>query len=449
LLYIETIIIENVKEYRDWGPLGANNKPLKSKLGETYRAFINSLRSLGYTVEDRILNAADYGDPTTRERLFIVARRGNKKISWPERTHTPTGAPDLFKKTKKWKSARSIIDWTVPGESIFTRKRPLAPATLARIEAGLRKFGGTAAEPFLVILRNHGGARSLDEPIPTLTAGGNHVGVCEPFVLGQQSCASPRSTKKPLPTIATKGTIALVEPFIVPFFGERNGQKPRTHSLQDPLPTVTSHGAGALVEPFLLTVNHGDEGEKSRARRVHSMEEPVPTMTTKNGLAMIEPFLMNIDHTGGNGVPVRSVDKPVSTQTTKARTALVEPLIVQYQGKSKAHPVDAPLNTITSGNHFGLVEPFLIKYNGTAKARPVDVPLDTVTTKDRFGLIETEHGQVRVDIRFRMLRPDELARAMSFDENYKFTGTKALQVRQIGNAVAVKTAEALCMAALA
>jgi DNA (cytosine-5)-methyltransferase 1 len=381
-LYIENIIIENVREFRTWGPLGANDRPLKSKRGETYRAFLNALRSLGYTVEDRLLNAADFGDPTTRERLFIVARRGGRKITWPEPTHTSGSLETLFGTLKPWRAAREIIDWSIPGSSIFDRKRPLAPATLARIEAGLRKFGGKNAEPFLVILRRNGSARSLDEPIPTLTAGGKHIALCEPFVLQQQSGGAPRSVEDPLPTVATKGAISLIEPFIVPFFGERDGQEPRTHSIGSPLPTVTSHGAGALVEPFIVRVNHGVKpGERDpHSRRAHSIDDPLSAITTVHGHALIEPFL--------------------------------------------------------------------VKYNGTAKARPISEPLDTVTTKDRFGLVETEHGPARLDIRFRMLRPQELSRAMSFRSDYKFAGNREEQVKQIGNAVPVKLAQALCEAVL-
>jgi len=206
-LYIDNIIIENVREFKTWGPLGADGRPLKSKRGHTYNAFLDALRALGYTVEDRILNAANYGDPTTRERLFIMARRGGRKIVWPVQTH---GSDPLFKKLKPWNAARGIIDWSIPGASIFSRKRPLAPATLARIEAGLKKFGGKNAEPFLVILRNHCSSRSLNEPLPTLAARGQHFALCEPFVLGQQSGATARSVENPLPTIATRQGLSAV-----------------------------------------------------------------------------------------------------------------------------------------------------------------------------------------------------------------------------------------------
>ena len=437
-LYIDNILIENVREFRSWGPLGANGRPLKSKRGETFHAFLTALRSLGYNVEHRILNSANYGDPTTRERLFIIARRGGKKITWPEQTH---GSDPLFGKLKPWRAAREIIDWSIPGASIFDRKRPLATATLARIEAGLKKFGGKNAEPFLVILRNHGNARSLDEPLPTLTANGQHLALCEPFVLGQQSQASPRSVEQPLPTIATDGAISLIEPFIVPFFGERNGQKPRTHSVEEPLPTVTSHGAGALVEPFIFA-------HQRRENQATSVDEPLQTVTASSSdFALVEPFIVEMR----NGKTANDIDKPLSTVTTKgAHHGLCEPFITQMDHSKQQinRSIEEPMPTITTADAFGLVEPFLVKYYGTAKANPVDEPLDTITSKDRFGLVETEHGPMRVDIRFRMLRPHELARAMSFDDSYKFTGNREMQVKQIGNAVAVRTAQALCEAVL-
>lgn len=373
-LRVDNVLIENVQEFRNWGPLGLNMRPLKRRQGETYQAFLTALRSFGYSVEDRVLNAADYGDPTTRKRLFILARRGNKKITWPEPSH---GESDAFRTLKPYRTAREIIDWTLKGQSLSDRKKPLAANTMRRIMAGIRKFGG---ESFIVHLRGtqdgqiNGSAKSVDRPVPTLTGSGAHVGLCEPFlihtnhaggdrvhdidepvptitcghrgemalcepfVIGQQSCAAPRSVDEPLPTIATAGAISLIEPFIIPFFGERKGQEPRTHSVDEPLPVVTSHGAGALVEPFI------------------------------------------------------------------------------------------------------------VKYYGTGKYQGVNEPLDTITTNDRFGLVEV-NGKYHLDIRFRMLQPHELAAAMSF-EDYKFAGNRGDQVKQIGNAVPVRIAEALCRALL-
>ena len=338
-LYIDNILIENVEEFREWGPVGANGKPLKTGKGQTYRAFLEALRSLGYRVEDRVLNAADYGDPTTRRRLFIIARRGTRTIDWPPATHSPLGGATLFGKTVRWRAAREIIDWSLPSRSIFGRKKPLSPRTMARIVAGLRKFGGKELQPFLLHLTHSsdkGRVHSVDDPLRTITtAHGGEIALCEPFILQQQSGGAPRSVDQPVPTIATDGAQALVQPFLLPYNGERAGQPLRIGSVDDPLPTVTTE------------------------------------------------------------------------------------------------------------NRFGLVEPFVASYYGTHNVSPVTAPLPTVTTRDRFALVlPCADGKV-LDVRLRMLKPHELARAMSFGDDYQFSGTQADQVKQIGNAWPCRLGEAL------
>jgi DNA (cytosine-5)-methyltransferase 1 len=334
-LRIDNILIENVPEFTSWGPIGANGRPLKSRKGETFSAFIQALVSLNYRVEYRILNAADYGDPTTRRRLFILARRGTRAIRWPEPSHA--NAADLFGDRVPWRAAREIIDWSHRGESIFTRKRPLAARTIERIAEGLRRFGGEAAEPFLVLLRGTGTARSLDAPLPAITAQGTHL--------------------------------ALAEPFLVPFYGERAGQGPRAHSLEDPVPTIPASAVKhALVEPFMLSQQSGGAPR--------AVSEPAPTVATKGAIS--------------------------------------------------------------------LVEPFLVSYHGRDGAKSLSKPTPTLTTRDRLGLVEP----AQLDILFRMLQPNELAAAMSFPADYEFTGNKTEIVKQVGNAVPVRTAEALCRALL-
>lgn len=407
-LYIDNILMENVQEWQEWGPLGVDGRPLKSKKGETFQAFLTGLRGLGYRVEYRVLNAANYGDPTTRERLFIICRRGNKSISWPDPTHAKDSGSqsEMFPDRKRWTAAREIIDWTIEGKSIFTRKKDLAPATMRRIAAGLRKFGGANAEPFLVILRNHGGARSLDEPLPTVTASGKHSALCEPFVLGQQSSGAPRSVDDPVPTVASAGAIALVEPFVVEM---RNGKTVK--SLNDPLSTVTTKGAHhGLVEPFVVQFNGNRERDMDRSK---SIEDPLGTVTAGgNRFGVVEPFILP---QFSEGVP-RSVERPLGTVTTTSRgVALIEPF----------------------------VEPLLMSYYGNGDTTPVSQPVPTVTTKDRFALIVPDKH--RIDIRFRMLQPRELARAQGFPDDYVFTGNREDTVKQIGNAVCVGVAKALCL----
>lgn len=369
----DAILVENVREFASWGPLDRRGRPVKSRKGETFAAWIAALRSQGYVVDWRVLNAADYGDPTTRQRLFVIARRGRGRIRWPEPSHEEA-PPGLFAPLKPWRAAREVIDWDLKGTSIFGRTRPLAEATLRRIEEGLRRFGGAAAEPFLVLLRGTGGAREVGRPVPALTAGGTHVGLCEPFVLQQQSGGAARPVEEPLPAVAAKGAISLVQPFLVPHKGERGGQSPRSHSVEEPVPTVCASGPNfSLVEPYLVQVNHGGD----RSGRQQSTDRPVPTLC--------------------------------------------------------------------GSNSFGLVEPFLVEYYGNGGPKPTGAPLPTQSTRDRFALVEP---RAQLDILFRMLQPHELARAMSFPEGYRFAGTKTDVIRQIGNAVPVSMAEALCRALL-
>ncbi len=393
---VNHVLIENVKEFRTWGPLGSNDRPLKRRRGETYQAFLNAMRALGYTVEDRVLNAADFGDPTSRERLFIQARRGKKPIVWPEPTHGPRiapAAPVLFEKSpaprRPYRTAREIIDWSIPGESIFRRKRPLSPNTMAQIWKGLQKFAGL---PFFVGAGGPQGAgrpAAVDGPIGTLTTE-NHRALITPFLVKYYGGQAAQSIDEPLPTVtANYEHYGLCEPFIVEF---RNNKSAR--SIDDPLSVVATSGAHhGLCEPFVL-INRNNNVPKS-------LDDPLPTLCTGNHMYLVSPFVLSMEH-GGR---LRSVDKPLNTITT------------------------------ARGGAHGVCIPYL-------------EPLDTVTAKDRFGLVMPElaegQGYAILDIRFRMLQPHELAAAMSFPKSYHFVGNREQKVKQIGNAVPVRLARALC-----
>lgn len=344
LLKIDRLLIENVPEFQTWGPLGSNNKPLKSRKGETYRAFLAALTSLGYRIESRELNAADYGEAQTRNRLFIQAVKGKRPIVWPEPTHAKRAQASLLRDTQRWRGAKEVIDWNIESKSINDpTRRPLSPNTLRKINEGLQRFGG------------------------------------RPFVIGQQGGSTPRDTADPLPTLATDGAIQLCEPkpFLVPMYGMREGQTPRTHSLDEPCPTIPATGGGkfGLVEPFIVDAAFGTDF----GNRVKSINEP--------------------------------------------------------------------LGTIPTSNRFALVEPFTIPYcsNGGDLARPVTEPMGTITTKDRIALVIPDG----YDVKFRMLQPIELARAMGFPDSYQFVAdTKQDRIKLIGNAWSVRVAEALCSAIL-
>lgn len=335
------VLVENVPEFLSWGAIGANGRPLKTKKGATFMAWVGALRSLGYSVDWRILCAADYGDPTTRRRLFVQAVRGRRKIVWPEPTHAPTEETDLFGSRKPWVPAKAIIDWQLPGQSIFQRKRPLSPKTMSRIWAGLAKYG---IKPHIVSMEHGGHLRSVDTPLNTITT--------------------------------AKG------------------------------------GAHALVEPFIIETAHAGE------RRARPVSETLPTIAGNRG-----------DH------------------------ALIEPVLLPQQSGGQVRPVSQPTPSVAAAGAIGLVEPFLVQYYGTGHADSVNEPLAAVTTKDRHALVEptvTIDGQrYKLDIRFRMLQPHELALAQGFRPDYQFTGTKTQVVKQIGNAVPRRLARALCYAAVA
>lgn len=240
-LYVERVIIENVPEFLSWGPLDNSGKPVQNLKGKTFRAFITSLRSLGYTADWRILTAADYGDPTTRRRLFIQAAKGRKRIMWPEITHMD-GGQNLIGH-RPWVPARDIIDWSIPGTSIFDRKKPLAAATIRRIAAGIEKYWKNYAKPFLTVLYGSNDVRSLDLPLPAVTASGNHHALVEPLILGQQSRAAARPASSPLPTVATAGAISLIEPLFIEYHGTS-----RPYPVSGPVNTVLTKSHIGLLE---------------------------------------------------------------------------------------------------------------------------------------------------------------------------------------------------------
>lgn len=403
-LQIEDILIENVAEFQSWGPLNRYGKPVKKRKGDTFRVFIKALEAMGYVVDYRVLNSADYGAATSRRRLFIQARRG-RKICWPDPSHAG-----------RWRAAREIIDWDLKGESIFTRKKALRPNTLKRIEAGLLKFGGA---PFLTILRRHADGQSLDLPVPTITAGGTHIGLAEPDIKNMSyqercKCIKNMSQQERCNLFGIAGLVS--EPYF-----EQNG-KP--------------------CEPFLVEY-YGDSHQEQK--RVRSVNDPLPTQSTENRFGLCEPFIIPMEHAGRQ--PVRSTDKPLPTITTAkgGSFGLCEPYLVNMKGKSTAMSIDLPMPTQTAGApHLYLAEPFLTKYYGAGEGvKPVTDPLDTVTVRDRFALCEPFQDRHGLDIRFRMLQPHELAAAMGF-QNYLFEGTKTDIVKQIGNAVQVDMADALC-----
>lgn len=367
MLNIKRLVIENVPEFQTWGPLNEQNRPIEKQRGGYFAMFINSLRGCGYQVDWRVLNAADYGAPTTRRRLFIqaVKKGSGKSLVWPEATNAEHPASDLFgSELHPWVPASEIIDWSIPCIPIDDREKPLSANTMKRIMNGIKKYWGEYAEPFLV--RYNGGDNR------------HH------------------SVNAPVPTLDTSNRYGLVQPLIAEMYGT-GGCKPTTR----PVSTISCSGAHhALVQPMILPQQSG-----AIARPV---DRPCPTVATAGAISLIEPLITAIGQTSSPN-RTRSTREPLSTICTKQEHCLIEPLIMEYYG------------------------------NG--QCRPVTEPLGTVTCKDRFALLNPENCRIG----FRMLQPHELAAAQSFPNWYKFTGTKTEVVKQIGNAVCPKIAEALAI----
>jgi DNA (cytosine-5)-methyltransferase 1 len=364
-LRVDRLLVENVPEFANWGPVDPRTgRPIKARRGEYFRAWVAALQAIGFDIDWRIVNAADYGDATTRRRFFLIGRSDGVLAAacWPAPSHAPADRAEMLG-LAPWRPAREILDWSIQGQSIFERKRPLAANTLRRIAAGLARHGGDFATPFLVILRNHCDALGIDVPLPSITAKGTHIGLAQPelrpFVLGQQSCAAARQVGDPLPTISTAGAISLIEPILV------------------------------------QTDQTGGRGSYTR-----TVQDPIPTVVTKRNLALAEPFLAPY-YGSGSGQTGKSVSEPMDTVTAKARFSLIEPIV------AAAGTVDCDRMVIVNG------KPHLL------------------------------------DIRFRMIKNHELARATGFSDaeaEYEFVGNQTEITKQIGNAVPVGTSTALVRA---
>ena len=374
------IILENVEEFKTWGPLLENGKPDAKQKGRTFNAFINALKRQGYRVEWRELRACDYGAPTIRKRLFLIARCDGQRIVWPEPTHGDPARIEVAAGIKKpWRTAAEIIDWSLPCPSIFERKRPLAENTMRRIARGIQRFVIDNPRPFIIPIAHYNGsnpAHSIDEPLKTITA-------------------YPRG-----------GHFALVSAFLSKYHGERGPEDYNTRGqlLNESIRTVDTSNRFSLVTAHLA--KHYGGGYTGPGA---SMDEPLPTVTTKDHNALITSHLIKLRGTCQHGAAVTD-----------------------------------PAPTVTAGGlHIGEVRAFLLKYYGTGTGQNLNDPAHTVTTKDRIGLV-TVHGEDYqiVDIGMRMLEPHELFAAQGFPADYIIDRddqgnrfSKAQQVALCGNSV--------------
>ena len=303
------IILENVEEFQTWGPLLEDGTPCPARRGDTFRGFVHQLQEQGYAVEWRELRACDYGAPTTRKRLFLIARCDGKPIVWPAQTHGAPGSTGVKSRAlKPWRTAAECIDWSLPCPSIFLSKeegralgvrRPLADATLRRVAKGVMRYVVDAAEPFIVGLA-HGehseraGSRAtgIEQPLRTIHAGG--------------------------------GNFALVAPALVQTgYGERPGQSPRVPGIDKPIGTLVGSQKHALVTAFLAKHFGGNYTGPGAP-----LTEPMHTVTTQDHHALVCAFLTKYYGEGGQD---QHIGDPLHTIPTVDRFGLVTVEQQQYR----------------------------------------------------------------------------------------------------------------------
>lgn len=452
------MFFENVEEFKTWGPLVAKRckktrrvvkrdgtvaapgelvayrdqwlVPDTKRKGLYFKRWTRQLDELGAAMRFDEERACDFGAPTIRKRLYGVLKFDRSEIVWPTRTH---GAPEsegvMSGALKPWRTAAECIDWSIPVPSIFTRKKPLEKATLKRIAKGVWRYILNAERPFIVSLTHQGndGVENIDRPMMTVTG-------------------------------ANRGEKALVLPYMVPRYGERKGQEPRTRPVTKPMPVV------------------------------------VPT---QNGASLVATFVARQQHGGG----ARAMGQPVHTITAskKDQNQVVAAFLAQHNSGMVGHDAREPFSTIVGkGSNQALVLAGMVKYYGTDQDPRIDEPLHSVTTKDRFALFEAfacvppltpeleakarqvasflrEHGVeiegefatvgefVIYDLGMRMFVPRELYRAQSFPDSYiidrgldelpdgtlvEIKLTKTAQVKMGGNSVCPVMAEAFFRANL-
>ena len=464
------IMLENVEEFKTWGPLNRRHHPIRAKQGKTFERFVQQLRDLGYEVEFRELIAADYGAPTMRKRFFMVARCDGKSIVWPEPTHAPADSEEVKKGLlKPYVGAYTQLDFSLPCPSIFDTSeeikekygiravRPLAQKTMDRIARGLKKFVLDNPEPF-IIQCNHGGERrpnDIREPMPTIT-GKHGYGIVEPYMvqIGQTGFTKDRSkdVREPLTTIVSKNEHCLIEPTLAPYMGTNTTNHPGGNC-RDPIHTITTGNQQCLISPTLI--QYHSETSKDGVRG-QTIEDPIMTVDSSNRYGLVTSFLHKY-YDGGYKGAGETVENPLPTVTAWDHNSVVTANLIQMNNHCDGKDIRQPLPTITAGDgHFGEVRAFLIKYYGQGTGQDIEKPLDTVTAQDRFGLVTINGTDYQiVDIGLRMLEPKELYGCQGFPDDYiidhDYTGKtypRSEQVRRCGNAVCPPIPAALVKANL-
>ena len=454
------ISLENVKQILQWGPLIAKRckttgrvvklggvvaapgevvpigqqflVPDPKRRGTTWRRFVALLEGMGYAVAWRVIKACDFGAPTSRERLFMIARCDGEPIVWPEPTH----AKKPIKGQKPWRTAAECIDFSDLGKSIFGRKKDLAPATLRRVAKGMKKFVIDNPSPFIVPIANWSGeaVQSAHEPLRTVTSypKGGAFSVVSPVMTG---LGGPAYAGKPTPANQPAGTL------------------------------MTQNHRG-IATAFMAQMNGGFNTTDAKG-----MDEPMTTVTNTGSQQQL--VAASLVHLRGN-CDARDVSEPLHTISAGGtHHGLASAFMERAFGASIGQCLDDPAPTITAGgggksslislrlspeHEAGAlrVAAFLISYYGTENMSACDSPAPTITTKDRLALVTVivkGAPYVLVDICLRMLQPAELYKAQGFPGDYIISHgadgkpfTKTQQVHMCGNSVSPPPMAALARA---
>ena len=466
------IMLENVEEFQTWGPV-RKGKPVKSKAGQTFRKWKQQLEDLGYVIEHRELVAADYGAPTTRKRFVLVARCDGKPIVWPEPTHGPWDSEEVKAgKLLPWRSAAEIIDWKIPGYSIFDSKqeilerygvkvvRPLAENTMRRVIRGVDKFTIRSGEPFIIQQKFDNQAQNISRPLTTVTAVGAHE-LCQPVIApfavecNHGGDGHTRSVEEPINTLTGKYTGGLCEPIMIPYTFSNTGGSVGAHA-GEPVHTVRTGGGGQILSAANLIQYHTEQTENVRAA---GLSGPINTVDASNRYGLT---CANLVEYYGNGVPL-DLSEPMHTVTAHDREALCAAHIVEFKGQDIGQSVASPLRTITaSAGEFAQCRAWLAKANGGNLGHWPEIR-ELLNRHCGYHLADDEVILLMIrgtlyyiaDITLRMLTPRELYNAMGFPPDYiidrDYMGNaygKTKQVARCGNAVCPPLAEAMVRANL-
>ena len=461
------IMLENVEEFQTWGPV-RKGKPVKSKAGQTFRKWKQQLEDLGYVIEHRELVAADYGAPTTRKRFVLVARCDGKPIRWPERTHAPRDSEEVKSgKCLPWRSAAEIIDWSIPGYSIFESKqeilerygvkvvRPLADNTMRRVIRGVDKFTIRSGKPFIIQQKFDNQAQGISRPLTTVTAVGAHElcnPVMAPFTFSNTGGSVGTDAGEPVHTIRTAGGQILASANMIQYHTEQT-ENVRAAGLGAPINTVDASNRYGLTCANL--VEYYGNGVPL------DLSEPMHTVTAHDREALVSAHIQKYFDGGYKGCGDRA-DAPLSTVTATQRHGVCAAHIAEFKGQDIGQSVASPLRTITaSAGEFAQCRAVLSKDGGNLGHWPEIREL--LNRYCGYHLADDEVILLMIrgiayyiaDITLRMLTPRELYNAMGFPTDYvidrDYLGNaygKTKQVARCGNAVCPPMAEAMVRANL-